>query len=55
MIQKDPAQRQSAERYLCEQRGKAFPEYFYCFLGQYSQRFAQTPIIRSDERILRSA
>ncbi|OBZ87474.1 putative serine/threonine-protein kinase VPS15 [Choanephora cucurbitarum] len=35
MIQIDPAQRLSAESYLVEWHGKAFPHYFYSFLYQY--------------------
>ncbi|ORX99187.1 ARM repeat-containing protein [Basidiobolus meristosporus CBS 931.73] len=35
MIQLDPTQRFTAERYLAEWRGKAFPQYFYSFLHQY--------------------
>ncbi|KAK9768736.1 Serine/threonine-protein kinase, variant 2 [Basidiobolus ranarum] len=35
MIQRDPTQRFTAERYLAEWRGKAFPQYFYSFLHQY--------------------
>jgi len=53
MTQKDPSLRHSADRYLTEQRGRAFPEYFYSFLGLYCQRFAQVPIIHSDDRVVR--
>ncbi|SAM00828.1 hypothetical protein [Absidia glauca] len=35
MIQLDPSQRFSAEKYLSEWRGKAFPDYFYDFLHEY--------------------
>lgn len=35
MINIDPTQRSSAEKYLQEFRRKAFPEYFYSFLHQY--------------------
>ncbi|KAI8391462.1 uncharacterized protein BYT42DRAFT_602293 [Radiomyces spectabilis] len=35
MIQIDPSARYSAERYLSEWRGKAFPHYFYTFIHQY--------------------
>lgn len=35
MIQLDPKSRFSAEGYLAEWRGKAFPDYFYTFLHQY--------------------
>ena len=54
MIQKDPTHRLSAEEYLIQERGKAFPEYFYTFLKLYLQRFASTPIMPADDRILRS-
>jgi len=53
MTQKDPSLRQTADQYLSNQRGKAFPEYFYTFLGLYCQRFAQMPIIHSDDRVAR--
>ncbi|KNC97679.1 VPS15 protein kinase [Spizellomyces punctatus DAOM BR117] len=35
MIQLDPANRKTAETYLAEWAGKAFPEYFYTFLHNY--------------------
>lgn len=35
MIQIDPNKRLSAEEYLTEWHGKAFPHYFYSFLYQY--------------------
>ncbi|KAJ8663211.1 hypothetical protein O0I10_001388 [Lichtheimia ornata] len=35
MIQLDPKDRFTAEQYLSEWRGKAFPQYFYTFLHQY--------------------
>ncbi|RKO92149.1 hypothetical protein BDK51DRAFT_20317 [Blyttiomyces helicus] len=35
MIQIDPAKRLSAEQYLANGQGTAFPEYFYTFLHQY--------------------
>ncbi|KAI8337040.1 hypothetical protein BC941DRAFT_513702 [Chlamydoabsidia padenii] len=35
MIQLDPAKRFTAEKYLSEWRGKAFPDYFYDFLHEY--------------------
>lgn len=53
MMQRDPAVRWTAERYLVDQRGKAFPEYFYTFLRLYCQRFASTPILYADERVNR--
>ena len=53
MTQKDPSRRRSADQYLSAQRDKAFPVYFYSFLGLYCQRYAQVPIIHSDDRISR--
>lgn len=53
MMQKDPVHRLSAEEYMIQQRGKAFPEYFYTFLKLYIQRFAQAPILPPDDRISR--
>jgi len=53
MTQKDPCHRLTADQYLSNQRGKAFPTYFYTFLGLYCQRFAQVPIIHSDDRVVR--
>lgn len=35
MIQLDPRSRLTAEGYLAEWRGKAFPDYFYTFLHHY--------------------
>ncbi|CAG8479194.1 448_t:CDS:10 [Funneliformis mosseae] len=35
MINVDPSQRYTAEQYLQEWRGTAFPQYFYTFLHQY--------------------
>jgi len=40
MLQRDPRKRHSANEYLSEQRGKAFPEYFYSFLQSYMQIFS---------------
>jgi len=55
MTQRDPSCRLSADQYLTQQRDRAFPAYFYTFLGLYCQRFAQVPIIHSDDRITRFA
>ncbi|XP_048750935.2 phosphoinositide 3-kinase regulatory subunit 4-like isoform X2 [Ostrea edulis] len=51
MIKKDPSHRLSAEEYMIQQRGKAFPEYFYTFLKIYLQQFVSTPVIPPDDRI----
>ena len=40
MISRDPSQRDTANGYLQEQKGKAFPEYFYTFLQSYMQIFS---------------
>ena len=53
MTQKDPSRRLTADQYLSRQRDKAFPAYFYTFLGLYCQRFAQVPIIHNDDRVAR--
>ncbi|XP_014671678.1 PREDICTED: phosphoinositide 3-kinase regulatory subunit 4-like [Priapulus caudatus] len=53
MLQKDPSLRLSAEEYLTEQRGKAFPEYFYTFLKVYLQGFSCAPVLTSDDKISR--
>ncbi|KAJ8021698.1 Phosphoinositide 3-kinase regulatory subunit 4 [Holothuria leucospilota] len=51
MLQKDPSKRLSAERYLQEWRGTAFPEYFYKYLKIYLGKFSETPIYPADEKI----
>ncbi|VDH98516.1 phosphoinositide-3-kinase, regulatory subunit 4 [Mytilus galloprovincialis] len=53
MIKKEPNHRLSAEEYMIQQRGKAFPEYFFSFLKLYLQRFATAPILPPDDRIIR--
>lgn len=53
MIQRDPSQRLSAELYLSQERGKLFPEYFYSFLQSYMLIFSASPILSSDEKIMR--
>ncbi|XP_013397860.1 phosphoinositide 3-kinase regulatory subunit 4 [Lingula anatina] len=53
MIERDPRHRLTAEEYLIQQRGKAFPEYFYTFAKLYLQRFASVPIMSSDDRVMR--
>ncbi|XP_070561673.1 phosphoinositide 3-kinase regulatory subunit 4-like isoform X2 [Ptychodera flava] len=53
MIQKDPNKRETAEEYLRQFRGTAFPEYFYSFLKAYMGDFASLPILPSDEKIAR--
>ncbi|KAF5307655.1 hypothetical protein FQR65_LT06710 [Abscondita terminalis] len=53
MIQRNPAQRLSAELYLSQERGNLFPEYFYTFLQPYMQIFSASPILSPDEKIIR--
>ncbi|XP_023244916.1 phosphoinositide 3-kinase regulatory subunit 4 isoform X2 [Copidosoma floridanum] len=53
MIQRDPANRKSAEIYLEQARGTVFPEYFYSFLQPYMQIFSAPPILTPDEKINR--
>eukprot|EP00058_Branchiostoma_floridae_P000739 XP_002586227.1 hypothetical protein BRAFLDRAFT_132368 [Branchiostoma floridae] len=53
MIQQDPAKRLSAEEYLKQWQGKAFPNYFYSFLKLYMGRFAGTPIMAPDDKVAR--
>lgn len=53
MLKKEPNHRLSAEEYMIQQRGKAFPEYFFSFLKLYLQRFATPPILSADERVIR--
>ena len=38
MIDRDPSKRHTAEEYLEEQTGKAFPSCFYAFLLPYVQK-----------------
>lgn len=38
MIDRDPSKRRTAEQYLDEQIGKAFPSCFYTFLLPYLQK-----------------
>jgi phosphoinositide-3-kinase regulatory subunit 4 len=38
MIDRDPSKRHTAEEYLEEQTGKAFPSCFYTFLLPYVQK-----------------
>ncbi|CAL8249501.1 unnamed protein product [Boreogadus saida] len=52
MIQREPDQRQTAEDYLRQQRGRAFPDIFYSFLQPYMAQFAKETFQSADERIL---
>ncbi|ENN74924.1 hypothetical protein YQE_08502, partial [Dendroctonus ponderosae] len=53
MINRDPATRLSAEKYLDQQRGTLFPEYFYSFLQSYMLIFSSNPIMSPDEKVAR--
>lgn len=53
MISRDPSQRQSAETYLSQEKGRLFPEYFYTFLQPYILGFSASPILSPDEKISR--
>ncbi|KAJ3597567.1 hypothetical protein NHX12_001090 [Muraenolepis orangiensis] len=52
MIQREPDKRQTAEEYLKQQRGRAFPDIFYSFLQPYMAQFAKETFQSADERIL---
>ncbi|XP_076279148.1 vacuolar protein sorting 15 isoform X2 [Lasioglossum baleicum] len=53
MLEKNPANRKSAEIYLAQARGTIFPEYFYSFLQSYMLIFSAAPILSPDEKINR--
>ncbi|KAI5606557.1 phosphoinositide 3-kinase regulatory subunit 4 isoform X1, partial [Silurus asotus] len=52
MIQREPEKRLTAEEYLKQQRGKAFPDIFYNFLQPYMAQFAKETFQSADERVL---
>ncbi len=52
MVQREPEMRLTAEEYLKQQRGKAFPEIFYTFLQPYMAQFAKETFQSADERVL---
>ena len=52
MLQLNPSHRLTSEEYLMQQRGKAFPTYFYTYLKVYLQNYRLTTI-SADERITR--
>jgi phosphoinositide-3-kinase regulatory subunit 4 len=54
MIAKEPGLRHTANEYLAEQKGKAFPEYFYSFLQSYMQIFSTDSAMVPDQKIMRS-
>jgi phosphoinositide-3-kinase regulatory subunit 4 len=53
MLERNPANRKSAEIYLAQARGIVFPEYFYSFLQSYMLIFSNSPILSPDEKIVR--
>ena len=53
MLERNPANRKSAEIYLAQARGTVFPEYFYLFLQPYMLIFSAAPILSPDEKINR--
>ena len=53
MISRDPSYRDSANGYLQQQKGKAFPEYFYTFLQSYMQIFSAENSMAPDQKIAR--
>lgn len=53
MLERNPANRKSAEIYLAQARGIVFPEYFYSFLQSYMLIFSAAPILSPDEKINR--
>ncbi|KZC10923.1 Phosphoinositide 3-kinase regulatory subunit 4 [Dufourea novaeangliae] len=53
MLERNPANRKSAEIYLAQARGTIFPEYFYSFLQSYMLIFSAAPILSPDEKINR--
>ncbi|TDH11242.1 hypothetical protein EPR50_G00058780 [Perca flavescens] len=52
MVQREPEKRLTAEEYLKQQRGKAFPDIFYTFLQPYMAQFAKETFQSADERML---
>lgn len=51
MIQREPEKRLSAEEYLKQQRGKAFPDIFYTFLQPNMAQFAKKTFQSADDRV----
>uniref|UniRef100_A0A3B5APB5 non-specific serine/threonine protein kinase n=1 Tax=Stegastes partitus TaxID=144197 RepID=A0A3B5APB5_9TELE len=52
MVRREPEKRLTAEEYLKQQRGKAFPDIFYTFLQPYMAQFAKETFQSADERVL---
>ena len=53
MTQQNPRSRSSADEYLVQEKGRAFPEYFYTYLKLYLQRFVVPPMVTKDDLIMR--
>uniref|UniRef100_A0A3P8ZEU7 non-specific serine/threonine protein kinase n=1 Tax=Esox lucius TaxID=8010 RepID=A0A3P8ZEU7_ESOLU len=52
MVHREPEKRLTAEEYLKQQRGNAFPDIFYTFLQPYMAQFAKETFQSADERVL---
>uniref|UniRef100_A0AAV2ME79 non-specific serine/threonine protein kinase n=1 Tax=Knipowitschia caucasica TaxID=637954 RepID=A0AAV2ME79_KNICA len=52
MVQLDPELRLSAEEYLKQQRGRAFPDVFYSFLQSFMVQFTGDTLRSADDRLL---
>uniref|UniRef100_A0A8C7Z116 non-specific serine/threonine protein kinase n=1 Tax=Oryzias sinensis TaxID=183150 RepID=A0A8C7Z116_9TELE len=52
MVQREPEKRLTAEEYLKQQRGGAFPDIFYTFLQPYMAQFAKEAFQSAEERVL---
>ena len=53
MISQEPGERLTVEQYLNDQRGRVFPEQFYTFLQSYIAVFSRSPLMSSDQKIMR--
>ena len=51
MIQKDPNDRYTASEYLNNEKGKAFPEYFYNLMLSFMQSFSADPTMSPDRKM----
>ncbi|XP_076800524.1 phosphoinositide 3-kinase regulatory subunit 4-like [Clavelina lepadiformis] len=51
MTQLDPSQRFTAEQYLTQWKGRAFPDHFYSFLKLYLGRFCEPPLLSADQTV----
>ena len=52
MIQRDPIDRGTAEWYLTQWKGSAFPNHFYTFLKYYLGKFSEPPLMSSDHMVI---